>query len=243
MLHIQHLTKKFGKLVAVDDLSLSIDAGEIYAYIGPNGSGKTTTIKMIAGLYLPTSGTIAVGGTDLGAEPERAKKHMGYIPDEPFIYDKMSGREFLGFVAALYGMDRVEGARQSEGYLENFGGLAEVIDGFVEDYSRGNKQKLAFVAALMHRPRLLLIDEPMVGLDPQSALAVKKILKEFTGSGGTALLCTHTLSIAQELANRIGILQKGKLIAEGTLEALRAKAGKPGASLEEVYLALTDSDD
>lgn len=241
MLRIKHLTKRFGGLTAIDDLSVSIAEGEIFAYIGPNGSGKTTTIKVIAGLYLPTSGAVEIDGIDLGTQPEKAKANIGYVSDEPFIYEKMSGREFLGFVGALYSMERADAERQRDAYLENFPGLKEVIDGYVEDYSRGNRQKLAFVAALMHRPKLLLIDEPMVGLDPQSSIAVKRMLKEFSSAGGAVLLCTHTMPIAQELASRIGVLDNGKLIAEGTLEELRAKTQKSGASLEEVYLAFTAS--
>ena len=241
MLRIQNLTKKFGPLTAVADLSFSINAGQMYAYIGPNGSGKTTTIKMIAGLYVPTGGIIEIGGLDLIKEPEKAKEFVGYIPDEPYIYEKMSGREFLGFVAALYGMERTDVERQRDRYLADFPGLGEVIDGYVEDYSRGNKQKLAFVAAFMHTPKLLLIDEPMVGLDPQSALTVKKLLREFLQEGGAALLCTHTLPIAQELAHRIGVLEKGSLVAEGTMEELRTKANMANASLEEIYLQITNN--
>lgn len=239
MLHINNLTKKFGGVTAVENLTLEINAGEIFTCIGPNGSGKTTTVKMVAGLYLPTGGEITIGGIDLTKNPEDAKRFNGYIPDEPFIYEKVSGREFLGFVGALYGMPHTDVAAQSKKYLPLFPGLEEVIDSFVENYSRGNKQKFAVVAALMHKPKLLLIDEPMVGLDPQSALTVKKLLKEFAQSGGAVFLCTHTLPVAEELASRIGVLEKGKLIALGTLAELRAKVGKPSASLEEVYLKLT----
>ncbi len=256
MIKIKNLTKKFGGLTAVADFSLEIKAGEIFACIGPNGSGKTTTVKMLAGLYMPTAGEIEIGGLSLSHEPEKAKALLGYIPDEPFIYEKMSGREFLGFVAALYRMSPQEKVQSMHEWIPMFSGLEEVIDGYVENYSRGNKQKLAIVAALLHRPKVLLIDEPMVGLDPQSALTVKKLVKDFVagggpspagsgtgpeprGSRGAVFLCTHTLSVAQELATRIGILEKGKLIALGTLEELRAKIGKPLASLEEIYLMLT----
>ena len=242
MLKVKNLTKKFGGLIAVDNLSLEIGAGEILACIGPNGSGKTTTVKMLTGLYLPTSGEIEIGGISLAENPEKAKAMIGYIPDEPFIYEKMSGREFLGFVGALYGMTREDSTTQAKKYLPLFPGLEEVIDGFVENYSRGNKQKLTIVAALIHRPALLLIDEPMVGLDPQSALAVKKLLKDFSHNGGAVFLCTHMLSVAEELAGRIGVLEKGKLIALGTLQELRAKASKPQGTLEEVYLALTSKE-
>lgn len=239
MLHINNLTKKFGGVTAVENLTLEINAGEIFACIGPNGSGKTTTVKMVAGLYLPNEGEIFIGGINLTQNPEDAKRLNGYIPDEPFIYEKMSGLEFLGFVGALYGMTHADVVAQSDKYLPLFSGLEEVIDGFVENYSRGNKQKLAVVAAFLHKPKLLLIDEPMVGLDPQSALVVKKLLKEFAQNGGAVFLCTHTLPVAQELAHRIGILEKGRPIALGTLEELREKIEKPLVSLEEVYLELT----
>ncbi|MDO8558188.1 MAG: ABC transporter ATP-binding protein [bacterium] len=261
MIKIKNLTKKFDAQNAVTDLSLEIGAGEIFACIGPNGSGKTTTVKMLAGLYMPTAGNIEIGGISLANEPEKAKALLGYIPDVPFIYEKMSGREFLGFVAALYRMPSQEMVRSTHEWISIFPGLSEVIDGYVENYSRGNKQKLAIIAALLHRPKILLIDEPMVGLDPQSVLTVKKLLKDFSQKGqhspvenvaggllasengirpgGAVFLCTHTLPVAEELATRIGILEKGKLIAIGTLEELRTKTGKPSADLEEVYLALT----
>lgn len=241
MVTIKHLTKKFsgGGIVAVADLSLAVAAGEIFACIGPNGSGKTTTVKMLAGLYAPTAGIIHIGNIDLSQEPEKAKALIGYIPDEPYVYEKMSGREFLGYVAALYDLERKDAHEQSERFLSFFPGLEEVLDGFTENYSRGNKQKLAVVSALMHRPKVLLVDEPMVGLDPQSALTVKNLLKDFAANGGAVFLCTHTLPIAEEIAHRIGVLEKGKLVALGTLEELRAKTNKKNANLEEVYLELT----
>lgn len=242
MIKTKNLMKKFGGLTAVDNLSLEIKEGEIFACIGPNGSGKTTTVKMLAGLYMPTAGEIEIGGVVLAREPEKAKAMMGYVPDEPFIYEKMSGREFLGFVAALYGItSRKERARVVDAWIPMFPGLAEVIDGYVENYSRGNKQKLAIISALLHEPKVLLIDEPMVGLDPQSAFTVKKLLRDFARQDGVVFLCTHTLPVAEELASRIGVLQKGRLVALGTLEELRAKANRPQGTLEEVYLSLTNS--
>lgn len=239
MVRIEHLTKKFsGGVAAVDDLSLELPDGKIFACIGPNGSGKTTTVKMLAGLYMPTSGAIHVCGIELSKEPEKAKALIGYVPDEPYLYEKMSGREFLGYVAALYGMQREDARAQANHFLPFFSGLEEVLDGMTENYSRGNKQKLAVVAALMHRPKVLFIDEPMVGLDPQSAHAVKNLLKDFSAGGGTVFLCTHTLPVAEELAHRIGVLNNGKLVALGTLAELRAKAGTQAGSLEEAFLEL-----
>ena len=249
MLTIQNLTKTFGGLAAVSDLSLTITAGEMFACIGPNGSGKTTTVKMLAGLYMPSRGTIEIAGINLADEPEKAKAAVGYIPDEPFIYEKMSGREFLNFIGTLYGMRPGAIQEETKKYVSRFPGLEEVVDGYVESYSRGNKQKLATVGALLHHPKLLLIDEPMVGLDPQSVRTVKDLIRNFAEEGGAVFLCTHTLSVAEELAKHIGILEKGKLIASGTLSELRTKAGlssvalaneeKSGASLEEIYLGLT----
>jgi ABC-2 type transport system ATP-binding protein len=223
---------------AVNDLSMEISSGEIFALIGPNGSGKTTTIKMIAGLYMPTSGIIEIEGMNTALEPEKAKAITGYIPDEPFIYEKMSGREFLGFAGALFGMTSSQVNKESAPILARFPGLEEVIDGYAEQYSRGNRQKLAIVSALMHKPKLLLVDEPMVGLDPQSALETKVFLKNFASKGGAVLLCTHTLSVAEELANRIGVLDKGRMIAKGSLDDLRVKAGEKCETLEQVYMEL-----
>jgi len=239
LIQTKKLSKRFGALTALEELDLKIGAGEVYALIGPNGSGKTTTVKLLAGLLQPAGGEVFLNGVSLFREPEQAKTAIALVPDDPFVYEKMSGREFLHFVGTLYGVMEQDRIRSVEKLLPAFPGLADVIDGFVENYSRGNKQKLTFIAALLHEPKILLIDEPMVGLDPESAVTVKKLLKDFSAGGGAVLVATHTLAVAEDIATRIGILAGGKLIEEGTLEALTAKAGKPSARLEELYLYFT----
>jgi ABC-2 type transport system ATP-binding protein len=240
MLRLDRLTKRFGTRVAVDSLSLHVGAGEVYGLIGPNGSGKTTTVKMVTGLYRPTGGRVLVGGHDLGADPEAAKRLIGYIPDEPFVYEKMSGREFLHLVGELYGVPRPERTSKITEMLDLYS-LEGIVDGYMESYSRGNKQKLAVLASLLHDPKLLVVDEPIVGLDPESAIRTRELLKRFAAGGGAVLLCTHTLAFAEAVCHRVGLLKDGRLIREGDLQALRGEAGLPGASLEAVYLRLTDS--
>jgi ABC-2 type transport system ATP-binding protein len=239
-LALERLSKRFGDRLALDGLSLTLPPGEIYGLIGPNGSGKTTTVKLTTGLYQPTDGRVVVDGVDLQREPERAKRLLGYVPDEPFAYDRMSGREFLHLVGALWDVPARERARRIDELAATFAGLAETLDGHVESYSRGNRQKVAIVAALLHRPRLLVIDEPIVGLDPESALRARELLREFAAAGGAALVCTHTLSFAEAVCHRVGLLRDGRLVAEGDLASLRRRAtreGSPGeASLEGLYL-------
>ncbi len=237
-LELRSVQKKFGRLAAVDDLSLAIEPGEIYGLIGPNGSGKTTTIKMIVGLYRPTKGTIKVGGVDAVRSPTKAKRLIGYVPDDPAAYDRLTGREFLEFVGQLFGMDRARRDRRADELIARYG-LEKTSAGYFGQYSRGNKQKFSIMAALLHEPALLLIDEPMVGLDPASARVTKELFREFAAAGGAALLSTHTMPIAQELCARIGILKDGRLIEEGTVAELGAKAGLPGGGLEDDYLKLT----
>ena len=234
---LERLTKRFGPLVAVDDLSIAVRPGEIYGLIGPNGSGKTTTVKMLVGLYRPTSGRVEILGVDLAREPERAKRVLGYVPDEPFVYDKLSGREFLHLVGELYGIPRVERGARIDRLLGIFP-ITEVIDGYMERYSRGNKQKLTILASLLHEPRVLVIDEPIVGLDPESAIKTRELLLGFARDGGAVLLSTHTLAFAESVCHRVGLLKAGRLVQEGDLEALRRIAGVPGASLEALYLHL-----
>ena len=236
---LKNVTKTFGKVTAVDNLSLDIKEGELYGFIGPNGSGKTTTIKMMTGLYRPNSGTIVVGGSDIEKEPEKAKATFGYIPDEPFIYERMTGREFLYLVGALYGMRREMTTKRIENFKSIFP-LEEILDEYAENYSRGNKQKLTILAALLHSPKILVVDEPIVGLDPESARGVKKLFKDFTREGGTIFVATHTLSFAQEVCTRIGILKDGKMLEEGTLAELKAKARLQSRSLEDLYLRLVN---
>jgi ABC-2 type transport system ATP-binding protein len=232
------VTKKFDDLAAVSDLSLKIAPGEIYGLIGPNGSGKTTTIKMIAGLYRPTRGAIKIAGLDAAEAPTRAKRHLGYIPDDPAAYDRLTGREFMSFVGKLYGMKRPDRTARIDALLGKYG-LEHLADGLLGSYSRGTRQKISILSALLHEPSLLLIDEPMIGLDPLSARVTKELFREFAGRGGAILLSTHTLPIAEELCGRIGILKKGKLAEEGTMAELGVRAGLTHGTLEDYYLALT----
>ncbi len=235
LLRLDRLSKRFGDRLAVEDLSLEIAPGEIYGLIGPNGSGKTTTVKMITGLYRPTTGRVLVDGMDLQAEPVRVKRLLGYIPDEPFVYEKMTGREFLQLVGELYGVFAPERARRIEELLDLFS-LGGIADEYAQNYSRGNRQKFAILASLLHAPRLLIVDEPVVGLDPESVIRTRDLLAAFAGRGGGALICTHTLTFAEQVCDRIGLLKEGRLIREGGLPALRAVAQRPDASLEDLYL-------
>ena len=239
-LRLDGVTKRFGTLTAVRELSLAVAPGEIYGLIGPNGSGKTTTVKMLTGLYRPTAGRIVVDGIELATEPERAKRAMGYLPDEPFVYEKLSGREFLHFMGELYGVPRGERAARIDRLLTLFP-LTAVIDTYVENYSRGNKQKLSILAALLHQPRVLIADEPIVGLDPESAITTRQIFTSFAQAGGAVLLCTHTLAFAEALCHRVGLLSAGVLVEEGDLARLRKAAGLPEASLEALYLHLSST--
>lgn len=226
--------------MAVDALSLQVEPGEIYGLIGPNGSGKTTTVKMVAGLYRPSAGRILIDGIDLAASPEAAKRRVGYIPDEPFVYEKISGREFLHLVGELYGVPPPERSRKIEAFLALYP-IAEILDQYAESYSRGNRQKLAIMASLLHEPGLLIVDEPIVGLDPESAIRTRELHKRFAADGGAVLLCTHSLAFAEAVCDRVGLLRDGRLVRDGTLDGLRATAGLPGASLEALYLYFTDS--
>ncbi len=239
MLEIKNLTKKFGNNQAVKDVSFEIKPGEIFSLIGPNGSGKTTIVKIIAGLLQPTAGKVTVGGFDITKEPVKAKALIGYIPDEPTVWSAMTGEEFLHLTGALYGMSEVERNRKLPELLAIFK-LEQMGQGYFEEYSRGNKQKFAILAALLHQPKLLLIDEPIVGLDPASAEIAKLQFVKFCRDGGAILLVTHTLAVAEEIAQRIGILKQGKLTVAGSLDELRGRAKlQSSVNLEKVYKALT----
>lgn len=236
-LELKSVSKRFGNANAVENLTLSVRPGEMYGLIGPNGSGKTTTMKMIAGLYRQTSGDIAVDGHDTLAAATKAKRVLGYVPDDPIAYDLLSGREFLHFVGELYGVPREEREGRIAELLATYH-LEKIAEGMFGHYSRGTKQKLSMAAALLHKPKLLLVDEPMVGLDPESALVTKRLLTDFVKAGGSVLLSTHTLSVADEICDRFGIIKNGTLIAEGTHAELSAKSDTLG-TLEDVFLALT----
>ncbi len=239
MISLRHLTKRFGALTAVDDVSLEIAPGEFFAFLGPNAAGKTTTIKTIAGLLRPTSGEVRIGGHDVQREPEAAKRLMAYVPDFPFLYDKLTSREFMRFVADIFGMERLASTRITGELFEKFH-LRDYEHELIENLSHGTRQRLVIASALLHEPRVLVIDEPMVGLDPTHARIVKQEFRARASAGMTVFLSTHQLSVAEELADRIGIIHRGKLIALGTVAELRH--GYAGA-LESVFLERIDAEE
>ena len=241
MLKIKNITKKFGANIAVNDVSFEIRPHEIYVLIGPNGSGKTTIVKMVCGLLRPDGGEIEIGKYNIIKNPIEAKSLLGYIPDEPTVWGKMTGEEFLHFSGALYGLPEKSRVKKIAEWLSVFHLEGMEKESF-ESYSRGNKQKFSIMAAMMHQPKLLLIDEPIVGLDPKSAEIAKKQFSQFAKNGGAILLVTHTLSFAESLAARIGLLHKGKIKAQGSLGELRVKARLgENADLEQIYKVFTRS--
>ncbi|HWC06445.1 MAG TPA: ABC transporter ATP-binding protein [Gemmatimonadota bacterium] len=233
------LSRVFGRHVALDGIALDVRPGELYGFLGPNGAGKTTTIRILTGLLLPSGGTAHVAGFDVVRDPFEVKRRIGYVPDRVFLYEKLTGAEFLEFVGDLYGLGRgrVRGAAQP--YIERFG-LGAWIHELIEAYSHGMRQKLALAAALLHEPEVLILDEPMVGLDPRSARDVKGLLQEFAAAGRTVFLSTHTLEVAETLCTRVAIIQAGRILTQGTLDDLRREARHDGGSLEAVFLRLTD---
>jgi ABC-2 type transport system ATP-binding protein len=237
MIELIHLVKKFGELVAVNDLSLTIARGEFFAMLGPNAAGKTTTLKILAGLMKPTSGSARVAGLDVQEHPLAARRRMAFVPDFPFLYDKLTPWEFFRFTGQLYGMDEAQIEATGLKLVERFN-LEPFAGKMIEGLSHGTKQRVAIVSALLHEPEIFIIDEPMIGLDPHHARVVKDILKERSQAGVTVLVSTHQLSVAEEMADRIGIVHGGRLIAVGTRDELRRQSGTAGP-LEEVFLALT----
>ena len=237
MIQLSNLVKKFGDLVAVNDVTLTVPRGEFFAILGPNAAGKTTTIKMLTGLIRPTSGSASVAGFDIREHPLEARKRMAYVPDFPFLYDKLTPAEFLRFTGQLFQMSEAEIESDSCELIARFD-LSPYLRKQIEGLSHGTKQRVAIVSALMHRPEVFILDEPMVGLDPHHARVLKDILKERSLAGMTIFISTHQLSVAEEMADRIGIMHHGKLIAVGTGDELRRKSGFDGA-LERTFLALT----
>ncbi|HEX2121356.1 MAG TPA: ABC transporter ATP-binding protein [Thermoanaerobaculia bacterium] len=233
MIAIHDLTKKYGEFTAVDNLSLRADRGEIFGFLGPNGAGKTTTIRIIAGLSLPTAGTVEIGGIDVVAEPVRAKAIVGYVPDRPYLYEKLTGRELLHFVADLYRKPWSECEPRAVEMLQYFG-LGDWIDARIENLSHGMKQKLVIASALVHDPAVLVIDEPMVGLDALAQRQVKLLFRRMAAEGKCVFLTTHTLSVAEAVCDRIAIIHRGRIIASGTTSELKKES-----ALEDVFLELT----
>ncbi len=239
MIELDQLVKKFGNLTAVNQVSLRVNRGEFFAVLGPNAAGKTTMIKMLAGLIKPTTGHALICGFDIQTQPLEARKRLAYVPDFPFLYDKLTAREFFRFIGQMFHLESGQIEQNSAELVARFH-LAEYVDRALEGLSHGTRQRVAIVAALLHDPEVFVIDEPMVGLDPQHARIVKDVLKERSLQGMTVLVSTHQLSIAEEMADRIGIIHEGKLIAVGTREELRTRSGNSG-QLEDVFLALTTS--
>jgi ABC-2 type transport system ATP-binding protein len=236
------LVKHYGGLTAVDGVSLSVNRGEIFGLLGPNGAGKTTTVNMCVGLLKPTAGTISIGGVDLARDPLAAKRLIGYLPDEPFLSEKLTGREFVTFVAQLYGTVRDLDQRRER--LLGYFGLLDAADDLIAGYSHGMKQKAALCGMLIHEPQILFLDEPTVGLDPRSAHLLKDALRSLADAGRAVVLCTHILEIAQAICDRVGILNHGRIVALGTVDELRRMMHAPsGESLEDIFLQLTGEGD
>ncbi len=241
VIQTRSLSKSFGNLAAVTNLDLEVPQGEFFAFLGPNGAGKTTTIKMLAGLLKPTSGSAIVGGFDMQKEPEKAKSQLAYVPDFPFTYDKLTSLEFMQFVGDIFGLSQKMIDARTEELFDRFH-LQDYRHELTENLSHGTRQRLVISSALLHDPQVLVIDEPMVGLDPMHARIVKDEFKARSKAGMTIFLSTHQLSVAEELADRIGIIHRGELIALGTVDQLRAMSTEKGA-LENVFLSLVDAEE
>jgi ABC-2 type transport system ATP-binding protein len=237
MIEIEGLSKAFGTKMAVDDLTLRVRTGSLFAFLGPNGAGKTTTIKLLVGLLRPTAGRMRICGHDVASEPQEVKKLVSYVPDQPFLYDKLSGREFLIFVAEMYGIPHAEYEKKAAELIEVFE-MESYLDELSESYSHGMRQRVVLSAALLHDPQVIIVDEPMVGLDPKTIRLTKDIFRAQVAKGVTLFMSTHTLSIAEELADDIAIINHGRLIARGDLAALRRQASTQG-NLEDTFLQLT----
>jgi ABC-2 type transport system ATP-binding protein len=242
MIEIKNLTKIYGKFTAVDQITLTVDRGEIFGFIGPNGAGKTTTIKMIGGILAPTSGTIAIADIDMGSAPEAAKSKIGFIPDRPYLYEKLTGMEFLRFTADLYRVPEAKFRSKAAANLELFS-LQDWADDLIESYSHGMKQRLIMAAALLHEPEVIIVDEPMVGLDPRAIRLVKDIFRQLAAEGTTIFMSTHTLRVAEETCDRIGIINRGRVIASGTTKDLQREANVSDSDLETVFLNLTGAEE
>jgi ABC-2 type transport system ATP-binding protein len=242
MIRIINLRKQYGRLAAVDNLNIEVAPGEIFGFLGPNGAGKTTTIRVMMGILRASSGRVILGGHDVEQEPQQAKAIAGFIPDRPFIYEKLSGKEFLTFIAKLHRMESARLRCRIDELLEYFE-LANWQDELVEGFSHGMKQRLVLCAALVHEPRILIVDEPMVGLDPKGARTIKDLFRSLAKNGTTVFLSTHSISVAEEVCHRIGIIQKGHLIAAGTMADIYRLTHGQDSNLEDVFLELTQQQD
>ncbi len=238
MIELCNVTKRFGSFTAVDNISLEIPSGEFFGFLGPNGAGKTTTIKMMAGLFTPTNGHILINGIDVFLHPLAAKQQTAYVPDQPFLYDKLTGREFMFFVGGLYRVPKMELARRIDELIERFE-IGPWVDKRTEDYSQGMRQRITIAAGLVHNPKVIIIDEPMVGLDPRSAKIVKETLKARSQAGTTVFMSTHSLPIAEELCDRVGIINNGRLAFVGTQTQLDSLKRQYDGKFESVFLELT----
>lgn len=236
MIELSALTKRYGRFTAVDRLDLIVPAGELFGFLGPNGAGKTTTMRMIAGILRPTEGTVRIAGADLVADPLRAKRSLGFIPDRPFIYEKLTGMEFLRFAAGLYGAQGKSVDNRAEEFLALFD-LEPWRNELVESYSHGMRQKLIIASAFVHEPAVIVVDEPMVGLDPKSSRTLRELFRRYTDDGHTVMMSTHTLEVAESMCDRIGIMQRGLLVACGTMSELRVE--NEANDLENIFLKLT----
>jgi ABC-2 type transport system ATP-binding protein len=238
MIRLVSLTKRYGSFTAVDGIELEVPRGELFGFLGPNGAGKTTTLRLIAGILRPTSGRVEIAGIDVAANPVAAKAKLGFIPDRPFIYEKLTGAEFLRFVAGLYDQQGARVEHRARELLALFD-LEPWQDELVESYSHGMRQKLIISSAFVHRPEVIVVDEPMVGLDPKAARILKDLFREYTRRGHTIMMSTHTLEVAEAMCDRIGIIQGGKIRACGTMDELRASAESGARGLEDIFLRLT----
>ena len=242
MIRLENVCKQYGAAWAVKNLSLTVPKGELFGFIGPNGAGKTTTIRMMAGLIAPTEGAVFIDGVPLAQAPERAKKKIGLIPDRPYLYEKLTGMEFLEFTADLYGVPPDQLRQRAATYLDLFS-LTDRADELIEAYSHGMKQRLIMAAALLHEPPLIIVDEPMVGLDPMGIKMVRELFQRLTRNGTTIFMSTHTLALAEKVCNRIGIINRGHLIATGTMDDLKLSTGVVDTDLEKVFFQLTQEAD
>jgi ABC-2 type transport system ATP-binding protein len=241
MIRLKGLTKRYGSFTAVNGIDLAVEPGELFGFLGPNGAGKTTTLRMIAGILRPTAGVITVGGKDIRTNALAVKAKLGYIPDRPYVYDKLTGAEFLRFVASLYGQEGEAVEKRIDELLELFE-LTPWRDELTESYSHGMRQKVIIASALVHRPEVIVVDEPMVGLDPRSAKLLKLLFRQFVDRGGTILMSTHTLEVAEAMCDRIAIIKGGNIVASGTMDELRQQT-QEGLSLEDLFLRLTGGEE